>query len=131
MNVKVWSEVKSGLDIAHIEVGSFTSPEMTLATEFGPLVINLGGVYAGSVVGGASPVDVSFSLEPIKLVMDPSASTLTTKYDRTFPLSAEYVVPGACAKQFCTDSMAKITAAYNTWKAQTTAYVVTLNQTLT
>jgi hypothetical protein len=134
MNVLIWSEVKSGLDIAHIEISNFTSDEQTQATEFGPLVINLGGIYQKSVQGVGSPtppaVDVNFSLEPIKVVVDPSSSAAPVKYDRTFPVSAEFVVPGACANAFCTEAQTKIVAAYNTWKNQTTAYVVNLSQTL-
>lgn len=132
MNIKVWSEVKSGLDIAHIELSGFTSMEQAQALEFGPLVINLGGVYNTTVTpsGGGADVPVNFSLEPIKMLADPSSSSAAVNYDRTFPLSAEYTVPGACANAFCTGAMAKITAAYNTWKSQTTAFVVNLNQTL-
>jgi hypothetical protein len=132
MNVKVWSEVSAGLDIAHIELSAFTSQEKSQASEFGPLVINLGGVYTASVTpgGGGSAVAVNFSLEPIKLVIDPSSSMAPVDYDRIFPLSAEYVVPGACANAFCNAALAKITDAYNTWKSQTTAFVVNLNQTL-
>lgn len=134
MNIKIWSEVQGGLDIAHIEISSFTALEQTRASEFGPLVVNLGGSYQTTVQGTGdplpAPVDVNFSIEPLKITVDPSAGHLPVRYDRTFPSSAEYVVPGACANAFCNGALTKITAAYNAWKSQTTAYVVNLNQTL-
>jgi hypothetical protein len=130
MYVRVWSEVKGGVDKTHIEIDTFTAPEQTQADSFGPIVVNLGGAHQGTVTGGASPVVVDFILEPIQLVINPIVDGAPVLYDRDFLASADYAVPGACAKQFCTDAMAKITAAYNTWKSQTTAYVVNLTQTL-
>lgn len=127
MQVKIWSAVEQGVNIAYVEINNYTPNEKVQAAKFGNLKINLGGAFAGPA-SGTTPA-INFALEPIYITIDPNNSP-EVKYQRVFKQSAEMPEPAYAAKIFCDTNLQKITDDVTNWKSITDEFIVNYNTVL-
>lgn len=127
MQVKIWSAVEQGVNLAFVEINNFIPAEKVQAAKFGVLKLNLGGAFAG-LASGTTPA-VNFALEPIYITIDPNNSP-EVKYQRTFKKTAEMSEPAYAAKIFCDLNLQKITDAVTEWKSLSDEFIVSYNTTL-
>jgi hypothetical protein len=127
MQIKLWSSIEQGVNIAYVEISNFTPAEKVQAAKFGALHINLGGAFAAPA-SGTTPA-INFALEPMQVTIDPNIIP-EIKTQKVFRKTAEIVEPGYAAKIFCDSNLQKISDAVTNWKSLTDEFIVNYNTVL-
>jgi ubiquitin len=125
MQLNAMTTVADGVFTAKINITNFTSAEKLQGEEFGPISVNLGGVFAAAAGSGTPPVPpaINFALEPINQVIDPT-SAMDFNYSRNFIVGPDTPYPDLAAACFCNTNVINITNAVTAWKALTTVSLI-------